>query len=169
MERPWIQIVDYRHPVHRPGKRRFFHGLHPEKRPCSRPSASSSSSEKCWRDGISSLEEVQGHRHIRIPGSQRTGTPLWIVIEVRTGFQVSYGRWFGRKPSDLPSRPALLGRGSFRRLTRVNSIIMEVGAGTTEIMLMRRGQMAAVHSLSFGAVRLGRAVSGEPHHPGDTH
>jgi exopolyphosphatase/pppGpp-phosphohydrolase len=54
-----IQIVDYSHTVYRPGKRRFFHGLHPEKRPCSRPSKSSSSLEKCWQDGISSLQKFR--------------------------------------------------------------------------------------------------------------
>lgn len=39
-------------------------------------------------------------------------------------------------------------------LSRTNSMILEVGGGTTEIMLLRRGKMVASHSLHIGTLRL---------------
>jgi exopolyphosphatase/guanosine-5'-triphosphate,3'-diphosphate pyrophosphatase len=42
-------------------------------------------------------------------------------------------------------------RGAF---TRANSIIMEVGGGSTELMIMFRGKMQAAQSLKVGTVRL---------------
>lgn len=41
-----------------------------------------------------------------------------------------------------------------RLLSRSNSMILEVGGGTTEIMLLRRGKMASTHSLHIGTLRL---------------
>ncbi len=38
------------------------------------------------------------------------------------------------------------------KLKKFNSIIMEVGGGSTEIMLLKRGKMAAVHSIRLGTV-----------------
>jgi exopolyphosphatase / guanosine-5'-triphosphate,3'-diphosphate pyrophosphatase len=38
--------------------------------------------------------------------------------------------------------------------SRTNSLIIEVGGGTTEIMLLGRGKMVAAHSLRIGTVRL---------------
>ena len=35
---------------------------------------------------------------------------------------------------------------------RANSMIIEVGGGSTEIMLLRRGQMVAAHSIKFGTI-----------------
>jgi exopolyphosphatase/guanosine-5'-triphosphate,3'-diphosphate pyrophosphatase len=35
---------------------------------------------------------------------------------------------------------------------RANSMIIEIGGGSTEIMLLRRGQMVAAHSLKFGTI-----------------
>jgi exopolyphosphatase/guanosine-5'-triphosphate,3'-diphosphate pyrophosphatase len=35
---------------------------------------------------------------------------------------------------------------------RANSMIMEIGGGSTEIMLLRRGQMVAAHSLKLGTI-----------------
>jgi exopolyphosphatase/guanosine-5'-triphosphate,3'-diphosphate pyrophosphatase len=80
-------------------------------------------------------------------------------IEVRTGFQVAVVDGLEENRLTFLAVQHSLGE-DFKRLHRVNSIIMEVGAGTTEIMLMRRGQMAAVHSLSFGAVRLDEQFRG---------
>ncbi|MDP2790239.1 MAG: HD domain-containing protein [Rectinemataceae bacterium] len=40
-------------------------------------------------------------------------------------------------------------------LSRSNAMILEVGGGSTEIMLLRRGRMVASHSLSIGTVRVG--------------
>ena len=39
-------------------------------------------------------------------------------------------------------------------LSRSNAIIMEVGAGSTEVMLLSRGQMVAAHTLPLGTIRL---------------
>ena len=41
-------------------------------------------------------------------------------------------------------------RGRFRS----NALIMEVGAGSTEFLLLRRGRMLAVHALKIGTVRM---------------
>jgi exopolyphosphatase/guanosine-5'-triphosphate,3'-diphosphate pyrophosphatase len=41
---------------------------------------------------------------------------------------------------------------------RANSMIMEVGGGSTEIMLLRRGQMVAAHSLHLGTILIGQAA-----------
>ena len=37
---------------------------------------------------------------------------------------------------------------------RANSMIIEIGGGSTEIMLLRRGQMVAAHSLKMGTIRI---------------
>lgn len=40
-----------------------------------------------------------------------------------------------------------------RYFSRGNSIILEIGGGSTELMLLRRGKIVAVHSLRLGTVR----------------
>ncbi len=45
-------------------------------------------------------------------------------------------------------------------LSRSNALILEVGGGSTEIMLLRRGRMAAAHSLRIGTVRIDEQVRG---------
>lgn len=47
-----------------------------------------------------------------------------------------------------------------RLLSRTNAMILEVGGGSTEIMLLRRGRMAASHSLRIGTVRVDELVRG---------
>ncbi|MDP3177854.1 MAG: phosphatase, partial [Spirochaetaceae bacterium] len=47
-----------------------------------------------------------------------------------------------------------------RLLSRSNAIILEVGGGSTEIMLLRRGRMAGAHSLRIGTVRIDEQVRG---------
>jgi len=41
---------------------------------------------------------------------------------------------------------------------RANSMILEIGGGSTEIMLLRRGQMVAAHSLRLGTLLIGQAA-----------
>ncbi|MCL2374062.1 MAG: phosphatase, partial [Treponema sp.] len=41
---------------------------------------------------------------------------------------------------------------------RANSIILEMGGGSTEIMLLRRGQMVAAHSLKLGTLLIDKAL-----------
>ena len=45
-------------------------------------------------------------------------------------------------------------------LSRSNALILEVGGGSTEIMLLRRGRMAGAHSLRIGTVRFDEQVRG---------
>ncbi|HRZ63412.1 MAG TPA: HD domain-containing protein [Spirochaetia bacterium] len=47
-----------------------------------------------------------------------------------------------------------------RLLTRSNAIILEVGGGSTEIMLLKRGRMAGAHSLHIGTLRIDEQVRG---------
>lgn len=44
-------------------------------------------------------------------------------------------------------------------ISRSNSIIIEVGGGSTEIMILQRGKMAAAHSLHIGTVRLDQQIT----------
>ena len=41
-----------------------------------------------------------------------------------------------------------------QEIARTNTLIIEVGGGSTEIMLLRRGRMVAAHSLRIGTVRI---------------
>ena len=41
---------------------------------------------------------------------------------------------------------------------RANSMIIEIGGGSTEIMLLRRGRMVAAHSVKLGTVSLGERI-----------
>ncbi|MCE5255635.1 MAG: HD domain-containing protein [Spirochaetaceae bacterium] len=43
-------------------------------------------------------------------------------------------------------------------LSRSNAMILEVGGGTTEIMLLKRGKMASTHSLHIGTLRLDEQI-----------
>jgi exopolyphosphatase/guanosine-5'-triphosphate,3'-diphosphate pyrophosphatase len=43
-------------------------------------------------------------------------------------------------------------------MARANSLIIEVGGGSTELMLLRRGKMVAAHSLRIGTVRIDQQV-----------
>ena len=45
-------------------------------------------------------------------------------------------------------------------LSKSNAIILEVGGGSTEIMLLRKGRMAGAHSLRIGTVRIDEQVRG---------
>ena len=45
-------------------------------------------------------------------------------------------------------------------LSRSNALILEVGGGSTEIMLLKRGHMAGAHSLRIGTVRIDEQVRG---------
>ena len=51
-------------------------------------------------------------------------------------------------------------QGEGKMLSRSNALILEVGGGSTEIMLLRRGRMAGAHSLRIGTVRIDEQVRG---------
>ncbi len=46
------------------------------------------------------------------------------------------------------------------QFARFNSLILEVGGGTTEVMLLKRGRMVSAHSLRLGTVRLEEQIRG---------
>ncbi|AEF82656.1 HD domain-containing protein [Leadbettera azotonutricia] len=48
-------------------------------------------------------------------------------------------------------------KSDFPLFWRANSMILEIGGGSTEIMLLRRGQMVAAHSLKLGTILIGQA------------
>ncbi len=48
------------------------------------------------------------------------------------------------------------------QLGRSNSIIIEVGGGSTEVMLLKRGKMAGAHSLNIGTVRIEQFIQNAP-------
>jgi len=45
-------------------------------------------------------------------------------------------------------------------LSKSNAIILEVGGGSTEVMLLRKGRMAGAHSLRIGTIRIDEQVRG---------
>ncbi|MDR3275757.1 MAG: HD domain-containing protein [Treponema sp.] len=47
-------------------------------------------------------------------------------------------------------------RDDLPQFWRSNSMIIDIGGGSTEIMLLRRGKMAAAHSLRLGTILIGR-------------
>jgi len=74
-------------------------------------------------------------------------------VEVRTGFRIRVIDGIEEiRLSYMAVQFALTGIQS--KLSRSNSIIIEVGGGSTEVILLRRGKIVAVHSLSIGAVRV---------------
>jgi len=70
---------------------------------------------------------------------QETGFKITIVEGIEENRLMYLAVRFALK-QDLP----LFGRG--------NSMIIEIGGGSTEIMLLRRGQMVAAHSLKMGTI-----------------
>jgi len=56
----------------------------------------------------------------------------------------------------LAVQKALQDERSF--LSRANAMILEVGGGTTEVMLLKKGQMVSSHSLSIGTLRMDEQI-----------
>ncbi len=74
-------------------------------------------------------------------------------VQIKTGFQVSIID--GVEENHLTYIAVLHAVENFRgAFSRANSIIMEVGGGSTELMIMFRGSMQAAQSLKVGTVRL---------------
>ena len=49
-------------------------------------------------------------------------------------------------------------KGDLPMFWRANSMIMEIGGGSTEIMLLRKGQMVAAHSIKLGTIILDQRI-----------
>lgn len=74
-------------------------------------------------------------------------------IEIRTGFKIRIIDGLEENRLSYMAVLYALG-GKASQLTRGNTLIMEVGGGATEVILIKKGVIAAVHSLSFGSIRL---------------
>jgi exopolyphosphatase/guanosine-5'-triphosphate,3'-diphosphate pyrophosphatase len=78
-------------------------------------------------------------------------------VYIRTGFQIDIVE--GVEENHLTYLAVRHAVDSLRpQFSRSNSMIIEVGGGTTEIMLLHRGKMAAAHSLRLGTVRIEQQV-----------
>jgi len=73
-------------------------------------------------------------------------------IEIRTGFSIRFID--GLEENRLSYMAILYALGSdVGMLSKGNTLIMEVSGGATEVILLRKGIIGSVHSLSFGAIR----------------
>jgi len=80
-------------------------------------------------------------------------------VEVRTGFRIQVLDGIEEnRLSYMAVQYAL--KDQWSHLSKHNSMIAEVGGGSTELILLRRGMICAVHSLNFGTVRLEEAYRG---------
>jgi exopolyphosphatase/guanosine-5'-triphosphate,3'-diphosphate pyrophosphatase len=78
-------------------------------------------------------------------------------VSIRTGFTIEIVE--GIEENHLTYLAVQHAVGDMKaQFSRANSMIIEVGGGTTEIMLLRRGRMAAAHSLRIGTVRMEQEV-----------
>jgi exopolyphosphatase/guanosine-5'-triphosphate,3'-diphosphate pyrophosphatase len=97
--------------------------------------------------GTSALREAR-NRHMFVDRvEQRTG----IVIDVVEAIYENYLTY-------TAVRYALKTAG--RRMGWKNSLIMEVGGGSTEVLVLRRGRMAAAHTLLIGTIRIDQKLRG---------
>ena len=80
-------------------------------------------------------------------------------VEVRTGFRIQVLDGIEEnRLSYMAVQYAL--KDQWSTLSKHNTMIAEVGGGSTELILLRRGMITAVHSLNFGTVRLEEAYRG---------
>lgn len=80
-------------------------------------------------------------------------------VEVRTGFRIQVLDGIEEnRLSYMAVQYAL--KDQWSALSKHNTMIAEVGGGSTELILLRRGMITAVHSLNFGTVRLEEAYRG---------
>jgi exopolyphosphatase/guanosine-5'-triphosphate,3'-diphosphate pyrophosphatase len=78
-------------------------------------------------------------------------------VYIRTGLKIDIVE--GVEENHLTYLAVQHAIGSQRpQFSRANSMIIEVGGGTTEIMLLQRGKMAAAHSLRLGTIRIEQQV-----------
>ncbi len=74
-------------------------------------------------------------------------------VAMRTGFRVDVIEAIEESHYMYLAVQRALG-GDARFFSRTNSIIIEVGGGSTELMLLRRGKIVAAHSLRLGTIRV---------------
>lgn len=82
-------------------------------------------------------------------------------VEIRTGLEVDVIEGIEEnRLTYMAVRQSL--KGYRPSLSRSNSLIMEVGGGSTELMMLHGGEMVAAHSLSVGTVRIEPALKALP-------
>lgn len=74
-------------------------------------------------------------------------------VAMRTGFRVDIIEAIEESHYMYLAVQKALGLDS-KQLARSNAIILEVGGGSTELMLLRRGKIVAAHSLRLGTIRV---------------
>ena len=74
-------------------------------------------------------------------------------VAMRTGFRVDIIEAIEESHYMYLAVQRALG-GDAKYFARTNSIIIEVGGGSTELMLLRRGRIVAAHSLRLGTIRV---------------
>jgi exopolyphosphatase/guanosine-5'-triphosphate,3'-diphosphate pyrophosphatase len=74
-------------------------------------------------------------------------------VAMRTGFRVDIIEAIEESHYMYLAVQRALG-GDAKYFARTNSMIIEVGGGSTELMLLRRGRIVAAHSLRLGTVRI---------------
>lgn len=80
-------------------------------------------------------------------------------IEVRTGFRIQVID--GMEETRLTYMSIQYAfRDQWAQLARGNAMIVDVGGGSTEVILLRRGLITAIHSISFGAIRMEETYRG---------
>ncbi|MFP4302460.1 MAG: HD domain-containing protein [Alkalispirochaetaceae bacterium] len=78
-------------------------------------------------------------------------------VQIRTGFQINIVE--GIEENHLTYIAVQGAISSMRpQFSRSSAMILEVGGGTTEIMLLQRGKMVGAHSLRIGTVRMEQQV-----------
>jgi exopolyphosphatase/guanosine-5'-triphosphate,3'-diphosphate pyrophosphatase len=83
-------------------------------------------------------------------------------VQIRTGFQINIVE--GIEENHLTYIAVQDAISTLRpQFSRSSAMILEVGGGTTEIMLLQRGKMVAAHSLRIGTVRMEQQVQPEMH------
>jgi exopolyphosphatase/guanosine-5'-triphosphate,3'-diphosphate pyrophosphatase len=97
----------------------------------------------------SALREARNRDTFLDRVEMRTG----FTVEVIEGIEENRLTYLAVQHSLKDHRPAL---------GKTNSLIMEVGGGSTEVMLLQRGEMVAAHSLSVGTVRIEPALKAFP-------
>jgi exopolyphosphatase/guanosine-5'-triphosphate,3'-diphosphate pyrophosphatase len=86
-------------------------------------------------------------------------------ITMRTGFNVDVIEAIEENHYMYLAVVRSLG-GTVRQFSRSNSIIIEVGGGSTEVMLLQRGNVKAAHSLRLGTIRADKQIQASLGHSG---
>ena len=82
-------------------------------------------------------------------------------VELRTGFSIQVIEGIEQNHMTFLAVQFAL-KNARPHFSRSNSLIMEVGGGSTELMLLQRGKMVAAHSLRLGTVRIDEQMKSYP-------